>query len=202
VRYAIGLLVVGAVLGSAIKAEAINITPEQAGCTSDVDSSFNAAAIYAVLDGCYGVSATSLDLIYHRDVNGGDTGLFADSYNAAFSPSRAAGNITYAAPAPSFFCVECFLVVMDGTQSPAQYLFEITGWNGTGSMTFRNFWPGPGSIASVAIWGSSIESLVPDTDEKRSSVPEPASFMLIGLGAVGAIRAVRRRLASAPALEG
>jgi hypothetical protein len=206
VRYAFGLLVVG-LLGHAIEAEAINLTPEQTGCTSSVGSTLDAGAVQAELDRCFDVSSASLELIYYRDVNAGEAGAYADSYATAFSPSRAAGNLTYSMPGPSFVCVECYLVFMDGTQSPAQYLFEITGWDGSESITFRNFWPGPGSIANVALWGSSTEAPLVETfsfaeasdQSRKASVPEPTTFMLIGLGTIGAIRAVRRRSPAAPA---
>ncbi len=172
------LLVAGAATADA---STLSLTPADATCTTDINSNLSGASLRAILDGCFGVDAPALSLLYKSDVGGGDSGTFASSYdttftNAALDPQNAF--IRYIA-GPYIGCIECYLVVKDGKHSPAQYLFDISTWNGTDNIDLTGFWPAQGAISNVAIWGDA------------KSVPEPATLLLTGIGF--AIAAVRRR---------
>jgi PEP-CTERM motif len=60
-------------------------------------------------------------------------------------------------------------------------VFDISSWNGTESIDLQGFWPNRGAISNVAIWGA-----------ETTSVPEPASLALLGLGLIG-MGAMRRK---------
>lgn len=82
-------------------------------------------------------------------------------------------------------CGVCYLVIKDGNHNPSYYFFDLTaaGWNGTDDIIMTGFWPGPGAISHVAIWGVS----------ERNSVPEPGTLGLLGLGLAGMAAEMRRR---------
>jgi len=111
---------------------------------------------------------------------GSDSGTFSSSYQTIFSntvtdPSDAL--IQYAG-GTVMGCAACYLLVKDGNNSPAQYLFSLAGWNGTEDIILNGFWPQQGAISNVAIYNA-------------VSTPEPTT---LGLMAVGlAIAATRRR---------
>lgn len=76
-----------------------------------------------------------------------------------------------------------YLLVKDGRHAPAWYLFDLQNlnpggaWNGTDPLVLSGFWPGPGAISNVRVYGA----------------PEPTSLLLIGLGLVG-VAGLRRIL--------
>lgn len=67
----------------------------------------------------------------------------------------------------------CFLIVKDGEHEPAQYLFDISSWDGEMDIDLTDFWPYKGAISHVAIWG------------REGKVPEPSIIALFGLGLLG-----------------
>jgi len=87
-------------------------------------------------------------------------------------------------------CGDCFLVVKDGNKTPAQYIFNISTWNGTDTINLSGFWPGPGGISNVAIWNNADGG----GGGTVASIPEPETYamLLAGLGLVGF--AARRKL--------
>ena len=182
-RYAIGALFVSALLvGSAGKAEALALTPADTTCTTNVNSNLNNSALYTQLEGCFDVTALSpLALVYKQNAGTGGTeeGSYAASYTTTFNDDRSGGLIDYIS-GPVAFCTECYLVVKDGNNSPAQYFFDISGWNGTEDITLSGFWPQNGSISHVSIHGVATDP--PLEDDPPSSVPEPTSFLLISAG--------------------
>ena len=133
----------------------------------------------------FGTTA-DLDLLYKASVGEvvAEDGLFQDSYSTLFGfqtgddpldPSSA--RITYdGAPDPFITCPECYLVVKDGRQEPAQYLFDIgrmtnSGiWDGIEPIEMVDFWPNNGAISNVAIWG-----------DDPVDVPAPGTLALLGL---------------------
>jgi hypothetical protein len=185
VKFSIGALAIGALLvGGASRAEALPLTPADTTCTTNTTSNLNASALYTLLDGCFDVTAATTPLLYKQNSGTGGTeeGTFASSYSTSFIGTTgdwSGATITYGSGAAAY-CTECYLVVKDGNHNPAQYFFDISGWNGTETINLTGFWPtGGGSISHVSIHGITGE---PPDEDPPSSVPEPTSFLLISAG--------------------
>ena len=131
-------------------------------------------------------------LLYKSNVSGttglgADQGPYASSYQALFAntatdPSDAVINYVYGSDAIG--CGVCYLLVKDGNNNPAQYLFDISGWNGLEEIRLAGFWPSQGAISNVAIYSG-------------TPVPEPGTLLLLSMGATGLIaRRLRGQRAS------
>ena len=148
-------------------------------------------------------TSSELDLLYKKDVDYKDAedqsvlcgageceeGPFADDYetifaNSASDPSEA--TIGWG-ETDSIECSDdwpCYLLVKDGKNDPIWYVFDITGWNGTAPINLSGFWPEQGGISHVSIFGSG-----------GTTVPEPGTLALLGLGLFG-MGLMRRRQTS------
>ena len=88
--------------------------------------------------------------------------------------------ITYVSGQPVIAAQDIFLLVKDGNQIPAAYLFGISGWNGTESLVLTGFWPQGGAISYVSIYTSG-----------STPVPDGGTTLMLlgaGLGCLGALR--------------
>ena len=113
---------------------------------------------------------------------------FADSYTTTFNVvdsddgvSNAGGEIAYDFGNPSISCPDCFLLVKDGDQTPAWFVFDLGDWSGTTSIFMEDFWLGKGGISNVVIYGN------------ISNVPEPGMVSLLAIGLIGMV-VTRRRM--------
>lgn len=163
------------------------LEPGKADQTSSQSQSLSGSEIANI----FGSSAV-LENLYKAEVPGSsndpvtEEGSFRYSYTTQFGfvnsdsatdPSSA--RITYnGEPDPWIQCPECYLVVKDGAQDPAQYLFDLgyetnSGiWDGRQTIEMTDFWPDQGAISHVAIWWS----------EQERQVPVPGTLALLGLG--------------------
>ena len=74
------------------------------------------------------------------------------------------------------------LLVKDGANNPAWYLFDISSWNGTDPIELENFWADrTGEISFVALFNG-------------TKVPEPGMVILLGIGLLGLAFYNRKRL--------
>jgi hypothetical protein len=122
---------------------------------------------------------------YKQNVGGSEEKPLAGSYETTFSntPSDpSAAEIVWTGG--SFLTGQMYLFVKDGNNYPAWYLFDLTAleWDGRETLELSGFWPGRGAISHVSFFGG------------VSSVPEPATLSLLGLGLFG-LAAIRRRMA-------
>jgi hypothetical protein len=157
---------------------ALMITPSSDELLGTTNDSSNLGSCEAI-NIAFGLGLDPCDLELHYKANVGDPvteeGPFADDYTTTFldtvlDPSGA--SIVYDGP-DSIDCPECYLLVKDGNQEPAQYLFDLNAWNGTDTLELSGFWPDQGAISNVAIWSG------PSHD-----TPVPGPVALIGLGAL------------------
>jgi hypothetical protein len=144
------------VLGTAYQAQALAITPALAIASGNQTSQSDIDTALAAL-------GVPLPEKYKQDVGGAESGPLAGSYNTVFlsTPTDPSGaTITYTGG--PIVGPTAYLLVKDGAQTPAWYLFNLTalGWTGTQQLDLSGFWPQQGAISHVALYGGTVT--VPD----------------------------------------
>ena len=170
-----------------LAANALTISPSTAPCGSPtcLQLTGNQTSQPQIDVAIAGALAGSTE-IYKQNVGDGfDTGSAAAIYTTTFqnTPTDPSGaTIVYNGGVPP---TVTHLLVKDGNNEPAWYLFNITGWNGIETITLQNFWPGNGAISHIALYGGG----------STTRVPEPGTMGLLGAGLL-AFGFLRRRKAA------
>ena len=134
---------------------------------------------------------------YKASTDATESGVGAPYYQTTFSDTAADPSdalITW--NGPSFFSSNpLYILVKDGAQTPAWYLFQITvggagNWDGQENLDLQDFWKdNSGEIGYVAIYGKPNG---PATNLLTTAVPDGGSMsMLLGMGLMG-LAAARR----------
>ncbi len=157
--------------GMSTMANAYSITPS---CITEIaqGNETSQADIDAAIAGYLG-SATEL---YKANVGEpvDEEGTLAGSYDTVFdsTPTDPSGaTITYVAGA--YVGPPAYLLVKDGKQDPAWYLFDLGCWDGKDPIVLSGFWTGTGAISHVTLYGN--------------AVPIPAAAWLLGSGILGLV---------------
>jgi hypothetical protein len=121
---------------------------------------------------------TGVTECYKSDDPGIESGPLAGSYDTTFIPpgDPEGADIVWTGPGVA---TETYLLVKDGRQDPAWYLFDLDGWDGMETLELRNFWPAQGAISHVSLY--------------CTPVPEPSTILLLGAGLIGLTVYSRRK---------
>lgn len=168
-------------------ANALSITPATSAFLTGNQTSTSAIEDYiAPYLSPFGIT---MDELYKSDVPSTEGGLFASSYDTTYynTPTDPAdATITWTGTGSNYI-TGSFLLVKDGNQTPAWYLFDLrNSWDGMEQLTLTGFWPNQGAISHVALYGGGTGG---------NEVPEPATMLLFGAGLAGLAAARRRKKA-------
>lgn len=174
-RHLLKTVVFFGILAIAAQAQALAIMPGDAFLSGPETSQ---AAIDFVFVGDISPSV----LLYKQDEGGSESGPLAGSYNTTFNADLSGGTIAYTGG--DIVGPVAFLLVKDGNHDPGWYAFSLSppvgpDWNGMETLVLSGFWPGPGSISHVSLYGS-------------RAVPEPGTLFLLGSGLVSLTFARRK----------
>jgi hypothetical protein len=162
-------------------ATALTITPSTVAVATGNQTS--ESQIDAAILGSLGGSTE----LYKQDVgSASDVGTLAGSYETTFANlplDPAEATITYVGG--PIVGPTAFLLVKDGSQIPAWYLYNLTAaplsWNGTETIYLTGFWPNDGAISHVTLYGG-------------GSVPDGGiTIAMLGMGFC-VLEFVRRRI--------
>jgi hypothetical protein len=199
-RKFVSLLVIlgmAAITPSVSEAATINLSPGDPGLVEyDVFPPNNCEP--DCIEDEFGIADGLLTLYYKSDYgnspNGTDSGSFADSYNTLFSGDPNDATISWINGQPSIECPNCYLAIKDGNADPSYYFYNLADWDGISDIIMTGFWPGndKGAISHVSIWGYPGEE-EGEGEEDGSTIPEPASMLLIGAGLAAVAARMRQR---------
>jgi VPDSG-CTERM motif len=176
-KSALAILAAGMTLG----AQALDITPATLPQWTGNQTS------QSDIDAIIGPLIAPSTEVYKQDVGAGsDGGSLAGSYETTFSNSESdpANALIHYVGGPTG-TGHAYLLVKDGSQTPAWYLFDLTalGWNGTDDLVLSGFWPNQGAISHVSLY-----------DGAGTGVPDAGTTLaLLGVG-ISALGFARRRL--------
>jgi hypothetical protein len=132
----------------------------------------------------FNLIGTDIELYKQNVGENTDSGAFASVYNTEFfnTPNDPENALITWVGTGSNYLTGGYLLVKDGNQNPAWYLFDLSAvsWNGRETLQLQNFWPNEGAISHVAFY-------------QGNPVPEPATLLLFGVGFVGLASARLRR---------
>jgi len=167
---------------SAAQAHALSITPDTELQWTGTETS------QASIDLAIASHIGDAHQLYKMNVGRSEEGPLSGSYETTFfntpsDPSEA--KIVYTGGDSDIVGQLAYLLVKDGKQDPAWYLFQlfnfsvdagdppIPDWNGMETIVLSGFWPDQGAISHVTLYGG------------QHQVPEPFTLLLFGLGIVG-----------------
>jgi hypothetical protein len=166
--------VMALVLGTAFQAQALTISPSTVDCPSLEPACLLATGnetSQAQIDVALALLGVTNE-VYKQNVGGSEEGDAADWYTTTFSNANADALIEW--DGPGFLTAPIHLLVKDGNQTPAWYLFAISIWDGKSDIVLQNFWPGNGEISHISLYGGT------------TSVPDGGSVaMLLGMALMG-----------------
>jgi hypothetical protein len=146
--------------------------------TTDQNSNMSIAEVEAL------TGFSNLTSQYKMNVgDANDSGPFAGSYTTTFANSAtdpADATISLDNGATPINCGGCLLVVKDGNQSPAQYVFDLSLIGMIENIFLTGFWPDNGAISHVEILTG------------VSPVPVPAAVWLFGTALIGFVGLSRK----------
>lgn len=185
--------VVVAMFAAQAEATIITLNPGNADFTTNDNSNCAPDCIEAA----FGLADGDLSvLLYKTNVGGSEEGLWETSYSSTVGDEGGTiswdglGVLTPMAGVNHIDCdsFDCYLAVKDGNQTPAQYFYDISAWDGWMNIVLEDFWPDNGAISNVQIWrgpGTTTTTTTGGGTEgggQDTVVPEPTSLALLGTG--------------------
>jgi hypothetical protein len=165
-RHLLKLAVFFGVLALAAQAQALAISPGD-----EIDSGDQTSQ--SEIDAYLALNYPGLDELYKQNVGGTESGSLAGSYETTFSNTAQDPSDALIEYVGGPIAEDAFLLVKDGNQTPAWYLFDLSAWNGTDDLELTGFWPDQGAISHVSLYGGT------------TTVPEPGTLLLLGSGLFG-----------------
>jgi hypothetical protein len=120
-------------------------------------------------------SGEELFVLYKDESDGGEEGSWQEDYSTSYDGEEDLTDLWVEFDGNSDRNGGAqWLVVKDGrNHDPAWYVFDISGWDGLMDIHIEGLYEGGGSISNHQIFGP------------ESSVPEPGTLLLFGLGLLG-----------------
>lgn len=89
---------------------------------------------------------------YKDDQGGSESGSAQGWYSTTYNSDLSGADIVWEGASNPHITGPTYLLVKGGKQEISWYLFDISSWDGVGTISLSGFWPGNGSISHVSVF--------------------------------------------------